>query len=112
MGMVEAQRGVVMGGRAVGAVVDDLVRDGVEYRVAQITEPRGSGAISAVTTSSGERISADTFVFSCGAWLGRLFPEVLGFPIFSHRPEGVFFGVAAAGRRIVPAAPPCLGCSK
>src|SRR5258707_832537 len=97
MGLLEPHSGVLMARRAVAAVVDDLVRDGVEYRVAQITEPRGSGAISAVTTRSGERISADTFVFFCGAWLGKLFPEGLGSRIFPSRPEVVFFG-GAAGR--------------
>ncbi len=106
MGLLEPHSGVLMARRAVAAVVDDLVRDGVEYRVAQITEPRGSGAISAVTTSSGERISADTFVFSCGAWLGKLFPEVLGSRIFPSRQEVFFFGVPAGDARFAPPALP------
>src|SRR5258706_1597638 len=74
MGLLEPHSGVLMARRAVAAVVDDLVRDGVEYRVAQITEPRGSGAISAVTTSSGQRISAGTFCFSFGAGPVKNFP--------------------------------------
>ncbi len=106
MGLLEPHSGVLMARRAVAAVVDDLVRDGVEYRVAQITEPRGSGAISAVTTSSGERISADTFVFSCGAWLGKIFPEVLGSRIFPSRQEVFFFGVPAGDARFAPPALP------
>jgi len=105
-GLLEPHSGVLMARRAVAAVVDDLVRDGVEYRVAQITEPRGSGAISAVTTSSGERISADTFVFSCGAWLGKIFPEVLGSRIFPSRQEVFFFGVPAGDARFAPPALP------
>jgi sarcosine oxidase len=106
MGLLEPHSGVLMARRAVAAVVEDLVRGGVEYRVAQITEPRGSGAISAVTTSSGERISADTFVFSCGAWLGKIFPEVLGSRIFPSRQEVFFFGVPAGDARFAPPALP------
>jgi glycine/D-amino acid oxidase-like deaminating enzyme len=105
-GLLEPHSGVLMARRAVAAVVEDLVRGGAEYRVAQITEPRGSGAISSVTTSSGERIPADTFVFSCGAWLGKLFPEVLGSRIFPSRQEVFFFGVPAGDARFAPPALP------
>src|ERR1700687_5071541 len=73
-GLLEPHSGVLMARRAVVAVVEDAVRDGVEYRVTQIAEPRGTDAISAVMTSLGQRIEARTFVFACGAWLGKVFP--------------------------------------
>jgi glycine/D-amino acid oxidase-like deaminating enzyme len=95
-----------MARRAVAAVVEDLVRGGAEYRVAQIVEPRGMGTISTVMTSSGERIAADTFVFACGAWFGKLFPEVLGSRIFPSRQEVFFFGVPAGDARFAPPALP------
>jgi glycine/D-amino acid oxidase-like deaminating enzyme len=78
----------------------------MEYRVAQIAEPRGAGAISAVMTSSGERIEAGTFVFACGAWLGKLFPEILASRIFPSRQEVFFFGVPAGDARFAPPALP------
>ena len=106
MGLLEPHSGVLMARRGVAAVVEDSVRGGGEYRVAQIAEPRGSGAISAVTTSSGERIAADTFVFACGAWLGKIFPEVLGSRIFPSRQEVFFFGVPAGDARFAPPALP------
>src|SRR5713101_7038336 len=77
-GLLEPRSGVLLARRAVAAVAEAAQRLGVEYRVAQIAEPRGAGAISAVTTNSGERIKADAFVFACGAWLAKLFPEILG----------------------------------
>ncbi|HXN52108.1 MAG TPA: N-methyl-L-tryptophan oxidase [Candidatus Acidoferrum sp.] len=105
-GLLEPHSGVLMARRAVAAVVVDAVRGGVEYRVAQIAEPRGAGAISAVTTNSDERIEADTFVFACGAWLGKLFPEILGARIFPSRQEVFFFGVPAGDVRFAPPALP------
>src|SRR5882757_10835368 len=76
-GLLEPKSGVLMARRAVAAVVNEAVRGGVEYRVAQIAEPIGTAAINAVVASSGERIEAEEFVFACGAWLGKLFPEIL-----------------------------------
>ncbi len=105
-GLLEPHSGVLMARRAVAAVVEDLVRGGAEYRVAQIVEPRGVGTISTVMTSSGERIAADTFVFACGAWFGKLFPEVLGSRIFPSRQEVFFFGVPAGDARFAPPALP------
>jgi monomeric sarcosine oxidase len=105
-GLFEPSSGVLMARRAVAAVAEDAQRIGVEYRMAQIAEPRGSGAISSVTTSSGERIEADAFVFACGAWLGKLFPEILGERIFPTRQEVFFFGVPAGDARFAPPALP------
>jgi sarcosine oxidase len=105
-GLLEVGSGVLMARRAVAAVVEVAVRSGVEYRVAQISEPHGAGAISAVKTSSGERIDASTFVFACGAWLAKIFPDVLGSRIFPSRQEVFFFGVPAGDTRFAPPALP------
>jgi monomeric sarcosine oxidase len=105
-GLLEPRSGVLMARRAVAAVAEDAERIGVEYRVAQIAEPKGSGRISAVTTNSSERIEAGAFVFACGAWLGKLFPEVLGERIFPSRQEVFFFGVPAGDARFAPPALP------
>lgn len=105
-GLLEPHSGVLMARRAVAAVVEDAVRSGVGYRVAQIAEPYGSGAIGAVKASSGERIEASTFVFACGAWLGKIFPDVLGSRIFPSRQEVFFFGVPAGDARFAPPALP------
>src|SRR6202165_230079 len=64
-GLLEPHSGVLMARRAVAAVAEESQRFGVEYRVAQVAEPQGSGAIASVTTSGGETISADAFVFAC-----------------------------------------------
>jgi sarcosine oxidase len=105
-GLLEPHSGVLMARRAVAAVVEDAVRGGVDYRVAQIAEPHGAGAIGAVKTSSDERIEAGTFVFACGAWLGKIFPDVLGSRIFPSRQEVFFFGVPPGDARFAPPALP------
>jgi len=105
-GLLEPKSGVLMARRAVAVVVDEAVRGGVEYRVAQIVEPRGAGTINAVVASSGERIEAETFVFACGAWLGKIFPKILGSRIFPSRQEVFFFGVPAGDARFAPPALP------
>jgi sarcosine oxidase len=105
-GLLEPHSGVLMARRAVAAVVEDAVSRGVEYRVSHIVEPHGAGAIGAVKTSSGERIEAGTFVFACGAWLGKIFPDVLGSRIFPSRQEVFFFGVPAGDARFAPPALP------
>ena len=105
-GLLELHSGVLMARRAVALVAEAAQRLGVEYRVGQIAEPRGSGAISAVTTNSAERIEADTFVFACGAWLGKIFPRILGTRIFPSRQEVFFFGVPTGDARFAPPALP------
>jgi glycine/D-amino acid oxidase-like deaminating enzyme len=41
-------------------------------------------------------------VFACGAWLGKLFPEVLGERIFPTRQEVFYFGVPPDDERFSP----------
>jgi monomeric sarcosine oxidase len=105
-GILEPNSGVLMARRAVAAVVERAVKLGVEYRCAQIPKPAGSGRQESVLTSQGERILAGEFVFACGAWLGKVFPEILGPRIFPSRQEVFFFGIPAGDMRFAPPALP------
>jgi monomeric sarcosine oxidase len=105
-GILEPNSGVLMARRAVAAVVEGAVKLGVEYRSAQILKPTGSGRQEAVVTSQGERIMAGEFVFACGAWLGKVFLEVLGSRIFPSRQEVFFFGLPPGDTRFAPPALP------
>lgn len=105
-GLLEPHSGVLMARRAVAAVVEDAVRQGASYKVTQITEPHSQGKISAVTTASGERIEAGQFIFACGPWLGKIFPQILGSRIFPTRQEVFFFGVPPGDTRFAPPALP------
>ncbi len=105
-GIFEPHSGVLMARRAVAAVVEDAVKRGVEYRLEQIVAPRGTGRLESVSCTTGESIAAGQFVFACGAWLGKLFPEVLGARIFPTRQEVFFFGVPGGDARFAPPALP------
>ncbi|HKW65221.1 MAG TPA: N-methyl-L-tryptophan oxidase [Candidatus Acidoferrum sp.] len=105
-GIFEPLSGVLMARRAVAAVVEEAIRLGVEYRCAQVVDPREVGAVKHVTTKQGERIAARQFVFACGAWLGKIFPDVLGSRIFPSRQEVFFFGIPAGETRFAPRALP------
>jgi sarcosine oxidase len=105
-GLLETGSGVLMARRAVAAVVEDAVAHGVEYRVADVVAPRGSGSVASMVTRGGERIEAESFVFACGAWLGKVFPEILGEKIFPSRQEIFFFGVPAGDTRFASPALP------
>ena len=105
-GIFEPQSGVLMARRAVAMLVEDALRLGVQYCSAQILKPAGSGRLEQVVTSQGERFSAEQFVFTCGAWLGKVFSEVLGERIFPTRQEVFFFGVPGGDTRFAAPALP------
>jgi sarcosine oxidase len=105
-GIFEPQSGVLLARRAVAALVEDALRLGVQYCTALILKPAGSGRLVQVETSQRERISADQFVFACGAWLGKVFPEVLGKRIFPTRQEVFFFGIPPGDTRFAAPALP------
>lgn len=52
-----------------------------------------SSKIENVSLSTGEKITADVYLFACGAWLGQLFPEALGNKITCTKQEAYYFGV-------------------
>jgi glycine/D-amino acid oxidase-like deaminating enzyme len=105
-GIFEPKSGVLLARQGVAAVVEDAVRLGAEYRCAQVLNPREAGRVKHITTSHGERIAARHFVFACGAWLGKVFPDVLGGRIFPSRQEVFFFGIPAGEMRFAPPALP------
>jgi monomeric sarcosine oxidase len=105
-GILEPHSGVLMARRAVAALVEDAQRLGVDYRRDQILKPAGSGHLEHVATGQNERITAGHFVFACGAWLGKVFPEVLGSRIFPSRQEVFFFGIPGGDTRFASPALP------
>jgi sarcosine oxidase len=95
-GILEAESGVLMARRAVQAVVDEFERLGGDYRQAAVEPPGQAGKIlESITTLNRHTVSAGQFVFACGAWLGKVFPELLGPRIFPSRAEIFFFGLPA-----------------
>jgi sarcosine oxidase len=105
-GVLERESGVLLARRAVTCVVNDAIALGVEFATAQIEPPGMEKSLDSVTTTSGERLRATQFVFACGAWLGKVFPELLGQRIFPTRQEVFFFSSPAGDARFSPPALP------
>ena len=89
--ILEPDSGVLMARRAVQAVVAQAKAHGVEYVEEAIAPPQGK--LDSVRTVSGEEIIAGQFVFACGPWLPKLFPELLKDLIYVTRQEVIFLGV-------------------
>jgi len=104
-GMLETESGVLMARRAVNYVVESAKQAGITFRIAQVTQPIGTGKLTAIQTSSGE-VSAGSYVFACGSWLAKVFPEILGSRIFPTRQEVFFFASPAGDARFAPPALP------
>lgn len=105
-GIFEPESGVLLARRAVAAVVEAAIADGVDYFQEFIETPAGNGKIAGVRTSAGQEIHASEFIFACGPWLGKVFPDLLGHRIFVTRQEVYFFGVPAGDKRFAPPAMP------
>jgi sarcosine oxidase len=105
-GLLEPEAGIILARRAVQAVVVQAVADGVEYIGEAVETPSAGSRLDAIVTNTGRRITAGEFVFACGAWLPRIFPNTLGKRIFPSRQEVFFFSVAAGSSKYAPAATP------
>src|SRR5579864_6323370 len=97
-GVFEPDSGVLLARRAVRAVVEAAVRNGVEYFRDAASPPDGS----AIRTQSGRTISAGTFVYACGPWLPKVFPPILEGRIRPTRQEVFFFGTPPGDPRFAP----------
>jgi glycine/D-amino acid oxidase-like deaminating enzyme len=104
--ILEPESGALMARQAVHSVVRRFTAKGGIYRPASIEKPNGRGQLSSIRTTEGDMIRADAFVFACGPWLGKVFPDVLGNRIFVTRQEVVFFGIPAGETRFAPPSMP------
>ncbi len=105
--LFEPESGALLARRAVHAVVDDFVRNGGDYEVRAVLPPAGkTRVLGTVQTAGGGRVRAGTFVFACGPWLPKVFPDLLRGRIQLTRQEVYFFGVPAGDRRFSPPAMP------
>jgi glycine/D-amino acid oxidase-like deaminating enzyme len=94
-GVLEPESGVLMARQSVQAVVEDAVNAGCELFLDAALPPHGKGRLAQLKLASGATITADTFVFACGAWLPKVFPDPLANRIFPTRQEVFFVGTPA-----------------
>ena len=96
----EPEGGMILARQACAAVLEAFVAQGGEYRVAAVQPPAMEGGnVTSVELNCGSQIAADVFVFACGPWLGKIFPDVIGHRISPSRQEVLFFGTPAVDLR-------------
>lgn len=105
--MLELDGGVLSARKAVQAVVREAIRIGADYLEEAVGGPgvppvhhaqdaRATRQVDYIVTTSGRRISAGSYVFACGPWLPKIFPDLLAERIQPTRQE-VFYFAAPAG---------------
>jgi sarcosine oxidase len=106
-GLYEPESGALLARRAVQAVVNQAVTQGVEYFPEAFTKIHGKRRIESVSTAARE-LAAENFVFAGGPWLPKLFPRLLKKRITPTRQEVFFFGAGAEQASLF--APPAMPC--
>jgi len=92
----EKETGYLLARRACAAVLEAFQAEGGDYR--QIWLKPGAlkgGVLTGAALADGSELAADQFVFACGPWLGKVFPDVMGGLIKPTRQEVFFFGPPA-----------------
>jgi len=98
---LEHEAGYLAARHACDAVARELVRIGGTYRQAAVVSVKPNGGRPDVRLGDGTTLRADRFVFACGPWLGRLFPDVIGSRVRATRQEVFYFGAPAGDDRFV-----------
>lgn len=96
----EPEAGYLLARESCTLVLKTFISEGGEY----IQEPGRpglikSGSMNGIELSNGNKLSANTYVFACGPWLGKLFPDVIGDMIIPSRQEVYFFDTSAGDER-------------
>jgi glycine/D-amino acid oxidase-like deaminating enzyme len=78
-------------------VVDAYIREGGRYSQSHVAPVKmQSGKMTSLMLSDGSYVEGDVFLFACGSWLGKLFPDLLKSTITCTRQEAYYFGVPHA----------------
>ena len=101
-GVLEPESGLLMARSSVQALVAELIKEGVDYLTTAAVAPQKAGKVAELKTSAGDAISAGTFIFACGPWLPKIFPELLKDRIFPTRQEVFFLGPPAGSADFRP----------
>ncbi len=92
----ESESGFLSARRNCQVVLENFLAEGGEYREASATPgPIQDREMGALTLSGRSTLQADQYVFACGPWLGKLFPDVIGNLVRPTRQEVFFFGIPA-----------------
>jgi monomeric sarcosine oxidase len=98
-GIYEPDGGFLTARIACQAVLDGFLAEGGEYRQVAALPGDLEDKWDSLSLSDGSKLEADQYVFACGPWLGKLFPEVVGNHIRATKQDVFFFGTPAGDGR-------------
>jgi glycine/D-amino acid oxidase-like deaminating enzyme len=99
-GIYESQSGYLLARASAQAVVNRFLIEGGGYCQAMVAgEDLDKGQWKTLALSDSTTILADGYVFACGPWLGKLFPQTVGPHFVSTKQDVFFFGTPAGDPR-------------
>lgn len=99
-GLYEPGAMIVRAHQACVAVAEAASRKGVQLVAGRAQPGRPTGtALAQLALQSGGSLSGATYVFACGPWLPRLFPDLLDGKLLTPRREVYYFGTPAGDDR-------------
>jgi glycine/D-amino acid oxidase-like deaminating enzyme len=108
-GIYEPQCGYLDARSSCLAVVEAFVDAGGIYRQVAVTERPENGLTRGLKLADGSQLKADCYIFACGPWLGKLFPETLASVISPTKQDIFFFGPPETDSRFTDASLPVWG---
>jgi sarcosine oxidase len=108
-GIFEPRCGYLDARASCQAVVEAFVAAGGKYRQQAVlgdglrADELKSRPLRSLALSDGSRIKADAYVFACGPWLGKLFPQTIGNLVQPTKQDVFFFGTPAGDDRFTEA---------
>lgn len=102
-GIYEPESGYLRARASTQFVVEQFISEGGQYREATVASPETTqeveGRWKELSLSAGSKLAADIYIFACGPWLGRLFPETVGPHFTCTKQDMLFFGTPAGDSR-------------
>ena len=100
VGLLEPTAAVLRAKTSIIAAASAFTRKGGTLLVKRARPGRADGRrLTDVETATGERFAAQTFVFACGPWLPKLFPQLLAERIKVPGREVFYFGTPSGDTR-------------
>jgi len=104
----EPEAGLLLARRGVAAVAATVTAEGGRFELLSVHPGRIAGSrLETVVASDGSEIAGGAFVFACGPWLPRLFPEVVGDLIKVTKQDVFYVGPPGGDGRFAAEWTPC-----
>lgn len=98
--LIEKEAGFLLARQACQVVHEAFLAEGGEYKQASVApRPMENRRMAGIALSDGSTLTADQYIFACGPWLGKIFPDILGSLIQPTRQEAFFFGTPPGDHR-------------